>query len=92
MENRKGSAEEFFRHTGKKIDDLIVEIRNQDFAKQIELEERLRELRRNKESLEKDFSKFKEDNKTVFQDIVNSFEESILDIKKAFQKATTKSN
>ncbi|WP_375578961.1 hypothetical protein ABWH96_18390 [Marivirga tractuosa] len=86
MEYKRGKAEEFFSKTGKKIDDLFSEISQSNISEKLELKERLNELKRNKESLEKDFNEFTEDNKEVFKDIANSFEESFDDIKNLFRK------
>lgn len=62
-----------------KIEEEVLMLRNA-------LKERLNELKRNKESLEKDFNHFTEDNKEVFKDIADSFEESFEDIKNIFRK------
>ncbi|HET8860631.1 hypothetical protein [Marivirga sp.] len=86
MEQKRGKAEEFFSKAGKKIDDLFSEISRSDISEKLELKERLQELKRNKESLEKDFNDFTSDNKEVFKDIANSFEESFEDIKNIFRK------
>jgi hypothetical protein len=86
MEQRKGKAEEFFSKAGKKMDDLFSEINNSNISEKLELKQRLEELKRNKESLEKDVHDFTEDNKTVLKDIAVSFEESFEDIKNIFRK------
>jgi len=86
MEQKRGKAEEFFSKAGKKIDSLFSEISNSDISEKLELKDRLRELKRNKESLEKDFNDFTDDNKEVFKDIADSFEESFEDIKNIFRK------
>ncbi|WP_188466903.1 hypothetical protein [Marivirga lumbricoides] len=88
MEKTQGKAEDFFSKAGKKIDELVEELKHSDIAKKIDLKERLAELKRNKEKLERDFENFTTDNQQNFKDIVNSFEESFQDIKSAFQKAT----
>lgn len=86
MENKQGKAEEFFSKAGKKIDELFSEISHSNISEKLELKERLEELKRNKESLEKDFDNFTEENKEVIKDIKNSFEESFEDIKSMFRK------
>jgi archaellum component FlaC len=86
MEQNKGKAEDFFSKAGKKIDNLFSEISKSDISEKLELKQRLEELKRNKESLEKDFNDFTEDNKTVIKDIADSFEESFEDIKSIFRK------
>ncbi|MBK6266934.1 hypothetical protein JKA74_17960 [Marivirga sp. S37H4] len=85
-----GKAEEFFSKAGRKIDALLEELKQSDISKKIELKERLAELKRNKEKLQEDFEKFSEDNKQSLNDIANSFEESMQDIKEAFKRATRK--
>jgi putative cell wall-binding protein len=85
MEYTSGKAEEFFRKAGKRIDELLQEVSSSNISEKLELKERLAELKRNKESLEKDFDKFTEDNKEVLRDISKSFEESIEDIKNVFR-------
>ncbi|WMN12760.1 hypothetical protein QYS49_34540 [Marivirga salinae] len=86
MEYKRGKAEEFFSKAGKKIDELFSEISSSNISEKLELKERLQELKRNKESLEKDFNEFTDDNKEVFKDIADSFEESFEDIKNIFRK------
>jgi DNA repair exonuclease SbcCD ATPase subunit len=88
MENTQGKAEDFFSKAGKRIDELVEELKQSDIAKKIDLKERLAELKRNKEKLQKDFEGFTDDNRQNFKDIVDSFEESFQDIRAAFQKAT----
>lgn len=88
MEKTQGKAEDFFSKAGKKIDELVEELKQSDIAKNIELEQRLAELKRNKEKIQKDFEGFTHNNRQNFKDIVDSFEESFQDIKSAFQKAT----
>ncbi len=86
MEYSKGKAEEFFSKAGKKIDQLLNDIRNSDISQKIELNERLAELKRNKEKLQQDFEKFSADNQQNFKDIGDSFEESFEEIKAAFKR------
>jgi hypothetical protein len=86
MENTKGKAETFFSKAGKKIDDLLNEIRHSNISEKIELNKRLEELKRNKEKLQQDFEKFSQENQQNFKDIANSFEESFEDIKAAFKR------
>ncbi len=86
MENTKGSAETFFSKAGKKIDELLIDIRNSNISQKLELKERLAELKRNIEKLQQDFEKFSEDNQQNFKDIADSFEESFEDIKSSFRK------
>ncbi|MFT4741646.1 MAG: gas vesicle protein [Marivirga sp.] len=86
METQEGKAEAFFRKSGKKIDSLLEEMRNSDFAKKMELENRLKELKKDGENLNKKFSDFSKDNKSTFEDIKNSIKESIEDIKNIFKK------
>lgn len=87
MEKTQGKAEDFFRRAGKRIDDLFEELKGSDFSRKIELKERLAELKRNKEKLQKDFDEFADNNRQNFKDIADSFEESFQDIKSAFQKS-----
>ncbi|BDD13998.1 hypothetical protein MATR_08230 [Marivirga tractuosa] len=86
MEHKRGKAEEFFSKAGKKIDSLFSEISQSNISEKLELKERLQELKKSKESLEKDFDHFTEDNKEVIKDIADSFEESFEDIKNIFRK------
>ncbi len=86
MESTRGKAETFFSKAGKKIDELFNDIRNSDISQKMELNERLAELKRNKEKLQNDFEKFSKDNQQNFQDIADSFEESFDDIKAAFKR------
>ena len=86
MKTSQSKTEEFFQNMDKKIQNLFAELKSSDFSKKIELEKRLEELKRNKNSIENEFSTFTESNKDVFQDIAHSFEESIEDLRKAFKK------
>lgn len=90
MESQEGKAEAFFRKSGKKIDSLIEEMRNSDFAKDLELENRLKELKKDKERLSKQFQDFSKENKSTFDDVRNSMEESIEDIKNLFKQKKNK--
>lgn len=86
METQEGKAEAFFRKSGKKIDSLLEEIRNSDFAKKMELENRLKELKKDGENLNKKLNDFSKENKSTFEDFKNSMEESIEDVKNLFKK------
>jgi hypothetical protein len=86
MGQNRGKAEEYFSKAGRKIDELLSEINHSNISEKLELKDRLNELKRNKESLERDFDKFRQDNQEVFKDIVNSLDETFEDIKNIFRK------
>ncbi len=66
MNDNKGKAEAFFSKAGKKIDDLLAEIKKSDISKKLELKERLAELKRNKEKLQSDFENFSKEKIFIF--------------------------
>lgn len=86
MDNQTGSAEAFFSKAGKKIDELFKELKESDFSEKLDLKNRLEELKKDKDRLSQQFDQFTKDNQDTFDDIRNSMEESIEDIKKAFSK------
>ncbi len=86
METNNGKAEAFFSKVGKKIDELFSELRDSDFAQKIDLENRLNELKKDKENLSKQFKDFNKDNEQTFNDIKVSMEESLEDIRNIFKK------
>ena len=86
MGQNRGKMEDYFSKAGRKIDELLSEINNSNISEKLELKDRLKELKRNKKSLESDFDKFRQDNQEVFKDIVHSFDESFEDIKNIFRK------
>lgn len=86
MSEKTGKAEAFFANAGKKIDELLKKVKTSDLAEKVDLESRIKEIKRNKEKLEKDFKEFSEDNKETFSDIAESLEESVTDLKNIVEK------
>lgn len=86
----EGSAESFFRKTGKRIDDLLKDVQDSEFVKKIDLESRLNELKKDKDRLKNQFQDFSKENEQSFEDVKNSMNESIEEIKNLFKKAKTK--
>ena len=86
----EGKAEKMFKRLGKKIDELLSDVdKASDKAKE-DYADRFEELKRNKESLKKEFGEFRENNKDRWDEIENGIERAGSEIKEAFSKAFKK--
>jgi seryl-tRNA synthetase len=81
----EGKAESLFKNLGKKIDELIEEVKTG--SESIRHSERFEELKRNRDQLKKDFEGFKDNHKDAIKDIEDSFDRAKSEIKKAFPKS-----
>ena len=79
----EGQAEHLFKNLGKKIDELIEDIKKG--AQDPKYKDRFEELKKNGEKLKNEFQNFKTDNKAVFDDIEESFERAGKEIKNIFK-------
>ncbi|HNP19187.1 MAG TPA: hypothetical protein PKL31_12180 [Fulvivirga sp.] len=84
----EGSAENLFKNLGKKIDELIEDIKTG--ADKVRHSERFEELKRNGETLKKEFREFKDSNKDVIDRVDKSFEKAGKEIREAFDRAFKK--
>lgn len=84
----EGQAEKLFKNLGKKVDQLIVDIKKgvEDPA----IKDRYEELKRTGEKLKSEFDDFKNEHKEVFDDIESSMEKAGNEIRNAFNKTFNK--
>ena len=81
----EGKAENLFKKLGKRIDQLLEEIKEAgDKAKN---SDRFEELKRNGETLKKDFENFRDNNKGIIDDLEKGIDRVGKDLKEAFDKA-----
>ncbi len=86
----EGKAEKMFKRFGKKVDELLSDLdKATDKAKE-DYADRFEELKRNKETLKKDFGEFKEKHKDKWDEIETGFERAGKEIKNAFSHAFRK--
>lgn len=81
----EGKAENLFKNLGKRIDMLLEEIK--EGAEKAKSSERFEELKRNGETLKKDFENFRDNNKGVIEDLEKGIDRVGNDLKEAFNKA-----
>ncbi|MTI41891.1 hypothetical protein [Fulvivirga lutimaris] len=81
----EGKAENLFKNLGKRIDELLKEIK--DAGEKAKNSERFEELKRNGETLKKDFENFKDNNKGMIDDLEKGIDRVGKDLKEAFDKA-----
>lgn len=90
----EGSTEKIFKKFGKKIDELLDDVKTStgqatEQAKD-ELNPRLEELKRNKESIEKEFKGFIEKHKGTWDEFEKNLQKAGGQIKDAFSSAFSK--
>lgn len=86
----EGTAEKMFKRFGKKLDGLLSDLdKATDKAKE-DYADRFEELKKNKETLKKEFGEFKEKHKDKWEEIESGFERAGRDIKDAFNNAFSK--
>ena len=81
----EGKAENIFKNLGKRIDMLLEEIK--EGTEKAKSSERFEELKRNGETLKKDFENFRDNNKGVIEDLEKGIDRVGNDLKEAFNKA-----
>ncbi|QSE99026.1 hypothetical protein [Fulvivirga lutea] len=84
----EGKAEHLFKNLGKKIDELISDIKKG--TDDPRFKDRFEELKRNGEKLKTEFNSFKDDHHEIFDDIDKSFEKAGEEIRKAFSETFRK--
>lgn len=83
----EGTAEKMFKRFGKKLDGLLSDLdKATDKAKE-DYADRFEELKKNKETLKKEFGEFKEKHKDKWEEIESGFERAGREIKTAFSQA-----
>jgi len=86
----EGNAEKMFKRLGKKIDELLGDVEKASDKAKVEYSDRFEELKRNKETLTKEFGEFREKNKGRWDEIENGFDKAGKEIKAAFSNAFKK--
>ena len=83
----EGKAEKMFKRLGKKVDELLTDIDKAGDKAKEDYADRFEELKRNKETLKKEFGEFKANNKDRWDEIETGFEKAGREIKNAFSQA-----
>jgi len=86
----EGKAEKMFKRLGKKVDELLGDVDKASDKDKVEYADRFEELKRNKETLKKEFGEFREKNKDRWEEIEKGFEKAGKEIKDAFSNAFKK--
>lgn len=86
----EGTAEKMFKRFGKKLDELLSDLdKATDKAKE-DYADRFEELKKNKDTLKKEFGEFKEKHKDKWEEIESGFERAGREIRDAFSTAFNK--
>ncbi|MEQ8925345.1 MAG: hypothetical protein RLO81_05995 [Fulvivirga sp.] len=80
----EGKAEHLFKNLGKKIDELISDVKKG--TDDPRFKDRFEELKRNGEKLKNEFKTFKDEHQDIFDDIDKSFEKAGEEIRKTFNE------
>ncbi len=86
----QGSAEKMFKKFGKKVDELLDDVKSSKEQVKDELNPRLEELKRNKEKIEKDFKGFIEKHRGTWDEFEKNLQKAGNQIKDAFSSAFSK--
>lgn len=81
----EGKAENLFKNLGKKIDQLISDIKKG--AEDPAIKDRYEELKRTGDKLKSEFDHLKDDHKDILDKIDSSFEKAGNEIRNAFSSA-----
>ena len=82
---KKGTAEELLTKLGNKIDQLVKQARNSDYAQKIELEKRIEELKKTRDQLESDIDNFLKEHEGEWRDIEKRGEEFLGEVREAME-------
>jgi len=86
----EGSAENMFKKLGKKIDALILELNETKNQAKEEYADNIDELKRNGETLKKEFTDFKENHKDKWDEVESSLKNAGEELKNAFDATFSK--
>ncbi len=87
MENKKvGKAEQILRDLGKTIDELIQKASGSSGDMKSEMKKRIDELKKDRDTLEKDLNRFKDEHNEDFERLENSVQKAADEIKETLQK------
>ena len=86
MENKKtGKAEEILRDLGRTIDELIRKAGDSSGDMKEDIKSRVEELKKNRDTLEKDLNRFREDHSGNFERLEKSVQRAADEIKQVLQ-------
>ncbi|MBL3656578.1 sll1863 family stress response protein [Fulvivirga sediminis] len=86
MESKtQGKAEKVFQDIGKGIDELIKDLHRAKEKMEVEYEDEINELKRNKETLKSEFKDFKENNKGKWDEVEKSLHNAAKEVQNAME-------
>ena len=86
----QGSAEKMFKKFGKKVDELLDDLKSSKDQVKDEFNPRLEELKRNKEKIEKELKGFIEKHRGTWDELEKNLQKAGTQIKDAFSSAFSK--
>ena len=86
----EGQAEKMFKKVGKKIDELLADLKEAGANAEEEYADRIDELKRSGEKLKDEFSNFKDKHKDRIDDVEQNLKKAGEDLKNAFNSAFKK--
>ena len=86
----EGKAEKLFKKLGKKIDGMIGDLSDMKEDAGSEFNKRMKEVKKNKETLENELKDFGSKNKHKWEEIEESLEKAAEELRKAFSIAFSK--
>jgi phage host-nuclease inhibitor protein Gam len=88
--NTQGSAEKFMQDMGKRLDELVEDLKRFKDRAKVEYADEIDELKRNKDTLKEEFQDFREKHKDRLDEIQSSLENAAQEIGKAVEAAFKK--
>ena len=82
-EDSKGQVENILSELGKKIDQLIVETKGAKDEVRVEVEKKIKVLKKKKEKLEADFNEYKDNNEDKWKEAKNHLISALDELKMA---------
>ncbi|MFT6865312.1 MAG: archaellum component FlaC [Cyclobacteriaceae bacterium] len=89
-EDTKGQVENIFSELGKKIDHLIHETKGAKDEVKVEVEKKIKDLKKKKEKLESDFNSYKDKNEDKWHDAKVHIGIALDELKKALSAVVKK--
>lgn len=86
----KGKAENLLKDIGKKIDELIEDLKVAKDQAKVDYADRIEELKKNAETLKGEFNTFKETHKDRWDEAEASLEKAGKELKNAFEAVFSK--
>ncbi len=88
--NTQGSAEKFMQDMGKRLDELVEDLKRFKDRAKVEYADEIDELKRNKDTLKEEFQDFREKHKDRLDEIQSSLENAAREVGKAVEAAFKK--